>query len=125
MGHQIRPDDPRYVAGRAAKYETPTAMHMALDVHPRMRRLLGDPKTPLIVTEGVRKADAAVSVLGVPAVALLGVWNWRGTNLDGGTAALADWEYVALKAGSCSSRSTPTSCSNLRCTAPSAASAGS
>jgi hypothetical protein len=32
----------------------------------------------------------------VCAVALLGVWNWRGTNERGGKAALSDWESVAL-----------------------------
>ena len=27
---------------------------------------------------------------------LLGVWSWRGTNSDGGIAALPDWDYIAL-----------------------------
>ena len=30
------------------------------------------------------------------AVALLGVWNWRGRNDEGGLTALAEWDYVAL-----------------------------
>jgi Domain of unknown function (DUF3854) len=30
-------------------------------------------------------------------VALLGVWNWRGSNSEGGKTALAIWESVALK----------------------------
>ena len=50
---------------------------------------------PLFVTEGVRKGDALVS-RGLCTVALLGVWNWRGTNGHGGKAALYEWEYVAL-----------------------------
>ena len=29
-------------------------------------------------------------------IALLGVWNWRGTNDKGGKTALADWEAIAL-----------------------------
>jgi Domain of unknown function (DUF3854) len=93
--HQARPDQPRLRDGKPVKYETPTGARMALDVHPAARRALGDPTQPLIVTEGIRKADAAFSH-GIPAIALLGVWNWRGTNGDGGKAALPDWEQVAL-----------------------------
>jgi DNA-binding HxlR family transcriptional regulator len=97
-GFQCRPDEPRFSNdGKPIKYETPAGMGMVLDVHPLARPLLGRPDVPLIVTEGVRKADAALSVLGVPAVALMGVWNWRGRNDDGGMTALADWEYVHLK----------------------------
>ena len=62
---------------------------------PLARRRLSDPHDPLIVTEGIRKADAAFSQ-GVTALALLGVWNWRGTNENGGKAVLADWDLVAL-----------------------------
>ena len=50
---------------------------------------------PLFITEGARKADAAVSQ-GACCVALLGVWNFRGTNEYGGKVALPDWESVAL-----------------------------
>jgi hypothetical protein len=50
----------------------------------------------LFVTEGVKKADALASQ-GCCAVALLGVWNWRGTNEQGGKLALPDWELIALK----------------------------
>ena len=62
---------------------------------PRARRLLADPGLPLFVTEGARKADAAVS-RGLCCVGLLGVWNFRGTNGQGGKTVLADWEQVAL-----------------------------
>ena len=68
---------------------------MALDVHPATRPRLGDPSRPLVVTEGVRKADAALSQ-GVDAIALLGVWNWRGSNGDSGKTALARLGTVAL-----------------------------
>jgi hypothetical protein len=98
-GYQSRPDEPRWIDGRLAKYETPRGLRIGLDVHPSMRHHLGDPSVPIIVTEGVRKADAAVGVFGVPAIALLGVWNFRGKNDAGGLTALADWEYVALNDG--------------------------
>ena len=93
--HQARPDQPRELAGKPVKYETPRGARMALDVHPLARRRLGDPGDALIVTEGIRKADAAFSQ-GVTTLALLGVWNWRGTNENGGKAVLADWDLVAL-----------------------------
>ena len=94
--HQTRPDLPRTRDGKLVKYETLAGAQMALDVHPSARHLIGNPKIDLWVTEGVKKGDSLVSH-GVLAIALLGVWNWRGTNEDGGTTVLADWEYVALK----------------------------
>jgi len=93
--YQARPDVPRIKDAKALRYETPANTKMVLDVHPHARQWLGDPGRPLFVTEGVRKADAAVSH-GLCCVALLGVWNWRGTNGDGGKTALPDWESVAL-----------------------------
>src|SRR5262245_11473721 len=60
--YQIRPDDPR--VGKSAKplkYETPRGTRMVLDVPPGAKAGLGNPKIPLFITEGARKADAAVS----------------------------------------------------------------
>jgi P4 family phage/plasmid primase-like protien len=94
--YQLRPDRPRTGRnGKAIKYETPLSARMALDVPPMVHPLISDPKQPLFITEGLRKADAAVSH-GLCCVALLGVWNFRGTNKHGGKVALADWESVAL-----------------------------
>src|SRR6266542_1946099 len=94
--YQARADEPRVVDGKAIKYETPRGSRMVLDAHPSMRGQLGDPDVPLFITEGIRKADAAVSA-GLCCVALLGVWNWRGTNKHGGNTALPEWESIALK----------------------------
>ena len=94
--YQARPDEPRIdKRGRAVKYETLRDCSMVLDVPPLARSMLGDPAVPLIITEGVRKADSAVS-RGLCCVALLGVWNFRGTNKLGGKTALPDWEHIAL-----------------------------
>lgn len=93
--HQIRPDDPRVKDGKALKYETPARATLALDVPPLVRDHLNDPRRPLFVTEGARKADAAASI-GLCCIALLGVWGWRGSNGKGGKLALPDWELVAL-----------------------------
>lgn len=94
--HQIRPDDPRRNSqGKPVKYETPAGASMALDVHPFAKEKIGDPTTPLFITEGIKKGDCLVS-RGLCAVALIGVWNFRGKNKDSGKAALAEWEFVAL-----------------------------
>jgi hypothetical protein len=95
VNYQFRPDRPRISDGRPVKYETPKGSRMALDVHPFAREGLGDPSIPLWITEGVRKGDALVS-RGLCAAALLGVWNWRGTNEQGGKVALPEWESIAL-----------------------------
>jgi hypothetical protein len=94
--YQIRPDVPRVKKEKPLKYETPAGTHMVLDVPPAARPMLADPSVPLFITEGARKADSAVSH-GLCCVALLGVWNFRGTNEHGGSTALADWESIALK----------------------------
>ena len=94
--YQVRPDMPRMRGGRPVKYETVPGSRMHLDVPRRVKGILGHPKVPLFVTEGARKADAAVSHRMV-CIALLGVWNWRGRNAEGGLTALGDWESVALR----------------------------
>lgn len=93
--YQARPDTPRVVNGKTAKYETPKGTKMALDVHPRSREGVGDPNVPLFITEGIKKGDSLVSH-GCCTVTLPGVWSWRGTNPKGGKTALPDWDYVAL-----------------------------
>ena len=93
--YQVRPDEPRISGGKPVKYEIPAGSRMVLDVHPTCRLRLADPKAPLFVTEGIRKGDAAASK-GLCCISFLGVWNWRGTNDQGGKVALSDFESVAL-----------------------------
>ncbi|HEY9376095.1 MAG TPA: DUF3854 domain-containing protein, partial [Jiangellaceae bacterium] len=95
-GLQYRPDSPRLNGtGKPIKYETPVKQRNGIDVPPGVGPTLDDPKVPLWITEGVRKADAAACA-GLTCVALTGVWSWRGTNDSGGTTAVADWNDVAL-----------------------------
>jgi hypothetical protein len=94
--YQTRPNEPRIDKhGRPVKYETPGGASMTLDCHPFCRGRLGDPNVPLFVTEGVKKGDSLVSH-GLCALALIGVWNFRGTNEWGGKTVLPEWEYVNL-----------------------------
>ena len=95
-GYQYRPDRPRVTkVGKIIKYETPAGQRGGIDVPPAAAAALADPSVTLWVTEGSRKADAAVSA-GLCCVALPGVWNWRGSNERGGKVALPDWHDVAL-----------------------------
>jgi hypothetical protein len=75
--HQIRPDRPRLGKGREIKYETPAGFKLRLDVPPGVRGQVLDPTKPLLVAEGVFKADAAAT-LGLACVASLGVDGWGG-----------------------------------------------
>ena len=94
-GWQYRPDSPRLRDGKTVKYETPTGQRNGVDVPPGVGPLLDDPAVPLLVTEGVKKADAAACA-GLACVALPGVWSWRGRNDHGGKTAVPDWHDVAL-----------------------------
>src|SRR3712207_9432733 len=59
--YQSRPDEPRIgKRGKPVKYETPSGASMALDVHPFCRGRLGDPETPLFITEGIRSEERRV-----------------------------------------------------------------
>jgi hypothetical protein len=80
---------------RVLKYEYPKGEKMRLDCPPACRPQISDPAVPLWITEGQKKADALASH-GFCALALLGVWNWRGRNDLGGLTALADWDSIAL-----------------------------
>lgn len=97
VGYQTRPDAPRLNdSGKPIKYETPAGWHMRIDISPASRADIDDPMVPLIVTEGCKKSDSA-AVRGLCAIALIGVWNWRGTNSKGGVTELADWDRIAIK----------------------------
>jgi hypothetical protein len=93
--YAMRPDVPRPDAqGRPRKYELPPMARVRLDCPPRSQPMLADPSVELWITEGVKKADALVS-RGFCAVALLGVWNFKGQNDLGGVTLLGDFDYIA------------------------------
>lgn len=95
-GYQYRPDVPRTDGkGREVKYETPVRQANGIDIPPGVAEGVGDPATPLFITEGVKKADCAAE-RGLCCVALPGVWSWRGKNQVGGKTAVADFHDIAL-----------------------------
>ncbi len=103
-----RPDNARVVEDRRSKlrdgtykqrvikYEQPQGEGVRVDCPPGCRARLGDPATPLFITEGQKKADALAG-RGACAVALLGVWNFKGQNAFGGVTFLSDFDYITLK----------------------------
>ncbi len=100
--YQARPDEPRKFFDRnkdkekEIKYETPGKSRVRLDFPPAVPTAAWrTPDIPLWITEGVKKADAAASHKLV-CMALMGVWNFRGTNEFGGKTFLTDWDGVAL-----------------------------
>jgi len=95
-GVVYRPDVPAERNGRKAKYVSPRGSGRQLDVPPRCQPHVGDPSVPLFVVEGHQKADA-IAARGGCAVAIDGVYGWRGKNGVGGITALPDWEDTALK----------------------------
>ena len=80
---------------QADQYETPYQQRNGLDIPPGVGELLDDPTVPLWVTEGSKKADCGAQYQ-LCIIALIGVWNWRGTNDMGGKTAVGDWNDVAL-----------------------------
>ena len=94
--YQARPDSPRSKEGKPLKYETPAGKSLVLDVPPATRRALADPSLPLWITEGSRKADAAVSI-GLHCIGVIGTWAWRHRETkDGPSVPLPDWQGIPL-----------------------------
>jgi putative DNA primase/helicase len=92
-----RPDTPLVTDdGSTRKYLYPKGVSMRLDCSPLCQPSLDDPAVSLWLTEGQRKGDALVTH-DACALALLGVWNFRGTNAKGGKTMLTDWQYVTLQ----------------------------
>lgn len=96
--HQIKPDKPRVPkdAKKAAKYETPAGSQPRLDCHPSNWAALRDPKIPLWITEGLKKADSGTA-RGLCVIGLIGVYGFLGRNDKGGVCTLSEWDDVPLK----------------------------
>ena len=96
---QLRPDVPRTITKggkpHELKYESARGSAAYLDVHPAVRDRVANGTGALVITEGCKKADSAVTA-GLACVALLGVWGWRGKQDSGATAGLADFDRIPL-----------------------------
>ena len=80
-GYQIKASVPRVDSqGKVMKYEFPKGTMSIMDVHPSQAGRLADVSVPLYITEGTKKADAAVSH-GLLALSVPGVWGWKAGQL--------------------------------------------
>jgi hypothetical protein len=94
-GNQYRADNPRADKdGKPVKYDSPPGQRNRLDVPPRCRESLADPRVALWVTEGTKKADSIASKGGC-ALNVGGVWGWKSRNAFGGTTVSVDFDYIA------------------------------
>lgn len=89
VNYAIRPDVPRIIKGRPAKYEPVAGSALTVDVPPAVKSDLRDRSLPLVITEGPLKADSAVSH-GLLCIDIFGVWNFRGD-------VVAAWDSIPLK----------------------------
>jgi hypothetical protein len=94
--YQFRPDSPRLNSrGKPIKYETPAGSTNRIDCPPSCREGLPNPKIDLLVTEGLKKADALASQ-GECVIAITGIWNWKAKNQFGGVTMSPDFDHIAL-----------------------------
>lgn len=95
--YQWRSDEPMLVNNPKTKkeevrrYASARGGRAKLDIHPLSLEKVKRVEVPLILTEGVKKADSLTS-RGLTVIALKGVFNWR--NQFG---SLGDWEEIPLK----------------------------
>ena len=94
--YQFKPDRPRKLK-KPPKYETPKGARVHIDVPRPVAAALSDPTVPLYVTEGAKKADAAVTA-GLCCISLSGVDCWRRRDGDGKgeSKSLRDWDAIKL-----------------------------
>ncbi|MBC9734491.1 DUF3854 domain-containing protein [Nocardioides marmotae] len=99
VGSTFKPDNPRIDErkGSPIKYEKPRGSHNVVDCHPSMTAQASDPEVDLWITEGNKKADAAVS-RGLCCLALAGVDNWLfKPSKDEESQPCTEWDEVTLR----------------------------
>lgn len=101
VGTTFKPDQPRVdkrkQGGKPVKYEKPTGSRNIVDCHPSLTETVQDVDVDLWITEGTKKADAAVS-RGLCCVALSGVDNWvcrpKGTK---DSVPCPEWDDIPMR----------------------------
>lgn len=80
--------------GRARKYLIPAGAGARIHFPPSVRPVLGDPRVPLLITEGLKKAEAGAA-RGLATIGLMGTWMFKGKNDVGAVTILADLDAIA------------------------------
>jgi hypothetical protein len=95
-GYQLRPDKPiKRKKGKPPKYETPAGSRITLDSNPEMAEEVRAGSGELWTTEGCKKVDALAS-RGIPAVGIIGVWNFAEPDTKS-TRPLPCWSHVRTR----------------------------
>ncbi len=88
---RVKPDVPPLFDGKPAKYLSPKNCGNRLYVPKEVIPVLKDTKIPLVITEGEKKALAAVQN-DIKAIALPGVWCWKDKK-----GVISDFSYLSWK----------------------------
>ncbi len=73
---RVRPDKPRLVNGKLAKYESPVGRPNEVYLPALARSVMADATIPLLFTEGEKKSLAADQA-GFACIGCVGVWGWQ------------------------------------------------
>jgi len=92
---QFRADNPRKKEGKLVKYDTVLGAAPVLDCPPvpLMVRTLRESKDAVWISEGSKKAAAAVSH-GIPCLSVSGVYSWRAKNEHGVKVIIPDLDEI-------------------------------
>ena len=94
--YQLKADNPRTSNGKPRKYEWPYAVAPVLACPPvqDVQDALLNPRGVLFITEGLKKAAAAVSN-GIPCLSLNGVWNWKAKDSRGLKTTIGELDTIS------------------------------
>ena len=99
QGYEYRADTPRLSgkSGKPVKFDRPYGQIPCLNVHPQMASPLrtGGPFTPLVIVEGVTRADA-LAERGVPSASIMGIYGWKG-DTGSGPQVLSELHELPIK----------------------------
>lgn len=98
QGFEYRADEPRTgKSGKSVKFDRPFGQIPCINVNPLMTDAMrkGGPFTPLIIVEGVTRADA-LAERGVPSGAIMGIYGWKG-DTGSGPQVLSELHELPIK----------------------------
>src|SRR5690606_21115323 len=78
---RVKPDHPRKIKGKPAKYESPRGRGNRIYIPPAAKPAIDDAKIELMITEGEKKASCATQH-GFPCIGLTGVFNWKASKSE-------------------------------------------
>ena len=86
----------------SVKYLWPSSHHLTFDVHPSTFAWMDDPTVDILITEGIKKADALLSAarregLKCVVISASGNYGWRTKTAFGGTIAVSDFYDIDWK----------------------------